>query len=161
MSRVDLASRREPFKKPLKIHPGFRTFAEPFKLFENSDLAQFTGLRVSGFLRLLPHSALDHSNLARLRAFFTLNNFEFDFVAFIELRAAGIIRMNEDILAAIVRRDKSKTLACVKKLYCACLHFSLIGREPFGSLVFNYGLRGVALQLFQFFRDRNSGIAPV
>ncbi len=68
---------------------------------------------------------LDYANVAGLRAFFALDDFKFNFVAFIQLGSAGVIGVNEDILATIVRSDKSKTLTCVEKLYFACLHMLL------------------------------------
>ncbi len=63
--------------------------------------------------------------VARLRAFFALNNFKLYFVAVVQLSSTSVIGMNENVLATIVRSDKSKTFAWVEKLYFTCLQNSL------------------------------------
>ncbi len=65
--------------------------------------------------------------VGRAGPFFTLTNFELDRLAFIKICiAAGLYfrMMDEEIFAAPIRSDKTKTLTCIKPFYFTCTHFS-------------------------------------
>jgi len=58
-------------------------------------------------------------------AFFALADLELDLLAFVEsgVTCGFYLRMmDEQIFTAAVRRDKSKTLTCVKPFYFTCTH---------------------------------------
>jgi hypothetical protein len=70
----------------------------------------------------------------RTWAFSALADLEFNFLAFIKIGVSAALDfrvMNEQIVAAIIWADKSKTFAAVKPFYCTCTH----KKSPFGPLI--------------------------
>ena len=70
---------------------------------------------------------LGRDYVGRTRAFFALSDLELNFLAFLKIGVAGRLDfrvMNEQIIAAIIGRDKSKAFLPVKPFYCTCTHYS-------------------------------------
>ena len=70
---------------------------------------------------------LDSNNLICARTFLALANFKFDRLAIIECRVSAtrlnFRMMNEQVFAAVLRGNKSKTFVGVEPLYCTFGHF--------------------------------------
>jgi len=63
--------------------------------------------------------------IGRTRAFSALSDLEVNLLAFIKIGVTGALdfrMMNEQIVAATIGADKSKTFAAVKPFYCTCTH---------------------------------------
>jgi hypothetical protein len=61
----------------------------------------------------------------RARAFSALSDHELDLLAFIKIGVTGALdfrMMDEQIVAATIGADKSKSFAAVKPFYCTCTH---------------------------------------
>ena len=69
---------------------------------------------------------LARDDICRTWAFFALSDLELDLLALIETGVAvrhNFRMMNEQIIAGVVRGDKSKTFFPVKPFYCTCTHY--------------------------------------
>src|SRR5260221_577060 len=70
----------------------------------------------------------DDLHAAGLRSLLALNHLELDLGALLEDGAARVVGVDENVLAAALRRDEPKTLSCVEELDGTFLHcFSLAG----------------------------------
>ncbi len=77
-------------------------------------------------------SCLGRANLGRFRTFYSLSSLIFDFLTFFERfesLAKDIGVMDEQILAAVIGDDKSKSLLLIEPFYCACCHKFLLRPE--------------------------------
>jgi len=64
--------------------------------------------------------------VGRTWALFALSNIKLDLLAFLKIGVAGRLDfgvVDEQILAAVIRRDKSKALFSIKPFYCTCAHY--------------------------------------
>ncbi len=76
-----------------------------------------------GFQRFSPY--LSRDNVGCAWALLALSNLELDLLAFIERCVAGGLdfrMMDEQIIATVIRNNKTETLGCVKPFYCTCTH---------------------------------------
>jgi len=63
--------------------------------------------------------------IRRTRAFSALADHELDLLPFIKIGVSGALDfrvMDEQIVAATIGADKSKTFAAIKPFYCTCTH---------------------------------------
>jgi hypothetical protein len=64
--------------------------------------------------------------VGRTRALFALSNIKLNLLAFLKIGVAGRLDfgvVDEQILAAVIGRDKSKALFSIKPFYCTCAHY--------------------------------------
>ena len=100
-----------------------------------------------GLLILPPDDCfLGGSHAGRARALLALSHLELDLLAFIERRVPlrpNLGMMDEQIVAAVLRRDEPEPLVCVEPLHCTLCHlfFSL---DPLGPIDYSlwYCTRG-------------------
>src|SRR3569623_611035 len=64
----------------------------------------------------------DDLDAAGLRTLLALDHVELDLQALDQGDPAGVIGVDEDVLATVVRHDETETLGRVEKLHGACLH---------------------------------------
>lgn len=76
---------------------------------------------------------LERTNFGRLGAFFTLARFEFDPLAILQCPVSvrvDVRMMDEEVIAAALGLDESKSLLVVKPLHCTCFHYCLLCGVP-------------------------------
>ena len=77
---------------------------------------------------VLPASCFELARdyVGRTRAFFPLSNLELNLLTFLKSRVAGRLDfrvMNEQVITAAVRTDKSKALLPIEPFYYTCTHY--------------------------------------
>jgi len=59
-------------------------------------------------------------------AFFALSSLKIDLLVFIECCVAGGLNfrvVDEQVIAAVIRTNKTISLVCIEPFYCTCTHF--------------------------------------